>query len=336
MDNHEDVLMPHDDNRTSGNRAWKGFVAGVVMTVLAGPVIAAPSDATQNQNVNTATQAQEQPLTLIKGSKLIGKGIVDAQNNKKLGKVKDMAIDLSNNRIDYIVVSSGGMLGIGDKLYAVPAQVFGPYQEDRDLVLNGSSAVLMSSQLPDKNWLGAVDRNSLNAIYQRAGAMAPLDNGASPQMVEASDLIGMGILTQQGEKAAADVKDLAVALQDGRAPFVLVSVGGPSGMNTKYVALPTAALKKGPVRDRLYVSSSAQELNSGPEIDKDNWLQALSDPSTASKIYASYRIPPYWTQQANTAEGGSSSGTMSQPSQGLGGTTGGSSSQTLEHRGSGE
>lgn len=332
MDNHEVVLISQNDKPTSSYRIWKGLAAaGAVMAMLTGPVSAAPADTTQNMNMDAQVQAQ--PLTLIKGSKLIGKDIVDAQN-KKLGKVKDMAIDLSNNRVDYVVVSSGGMLGIGNKLYAVPAQVFGSFNEDRDLVLNGSSAALTSSPLPDKNWLGAVDRNSLNSIYQRAGATVPTDNGESPQMVEASDLIGMGILTEQGEKAAADVKDIAIALKDGRAPFVLVTAGGPSGMNTKYLALPTAALKKGPIRDRLYVFSSAQEINSAPEIDKDNWLQALSNPSTASKIYAGYRITPYWTQEANAIEG--DSGTKSKHHQGLGGTTGGSSSHTLEQRGFGE
>ena len=326
MDNHDNVLMTHKDKKNSSNRVWKGLAIGIVVSMLSGPVIAATSDTTQNTNATTQSQAQQ--LTLIKGSKLIGKDIVDAQN-KKLGKVKDMAIDLSTNRINYVVVSSGGMLGIGNKLYAVPAQVFGPYHEDRDLVVNGASAILTSSPLPDKNWLGAIDRNSLNEIYQRAGAIAPADNNESPQMIEASDLIGIGILTQQGEKAAADVKDFAVALQDGRTPFVLISVGGPSGMNTKYVALPTSSLKKGPARDRLYTFSSAQEINSAPQLEKDNWLQALSDPSTASKIYAGYRITPYWTQQTSAVEGGSSASSQ-------GGTAGGSTTQTLEESGSGD
>src|SRR3569833_1625366 len=71
---------------------------------------------------NDANSAQVQPLT--KGSKLIGKDNVDAQN-KKLGEIKDITKEQRNKRNKNDVVSSGGILGIGGKLYAVPAQVFG-------------------------------------------------------------------------------------------------------------------------------------------------------------------------------------------------------------------
>src|SRR3569832_562650 len=75
---------------------------------------------------NDANSAQVQPLT--KGSKLIGKDIVDAQNkklgkdndnaqNKKLNEIKNKAIDLGNKRNENNNKSSGGILGIGGKLY---------------------------------------------------------------------------------------------------------------------------------------------------------------------------------------------------------------------------
>src|SRR3569833_368823 len=184
---------------------WAALLTAAVMSLsmLTSSAVAASTD---------ANSAQVQPLT--KGSKLIGKDIVDAQN-KKLGEKKDMAIDLGNNRIDYVVVSSGGILGIGGKLYAVPAQEFGPYREDHDLVLNCSPQVLKASPVPNKNWLSAIDRNSLNSMYQKAGAAAPTDNGATPQMVTATDIFGTGILTQLGEKAAADVIVFVVFLLVG-------------------------------------------------------------------------------------------------------------------------
>src|SRR3569833_3369024 len=120
-------------------------------------------------------------------------------------------------------------------------------------------------------------------MYQKAGAAAPTDNGATPQMVTATDIIGTGILTQQGEKAAADVKDLAVNMQDGRVPFAILSVGGPSGMNTKYVAVPTATLSKGPVRERLYISTPAQALKSAPGGGGGRGGRARAGPARAAR-----------------------------------------------------
>lgn len=334
MSNKVDVWM-NSELRESRNRSWIPLALGVVMTVLASGAMAASSDA-----ANSATQSQGQQLegqlALNKGSKLIGKNIVDAQN-KKLGEIKDMAIDLSNNRLDYIVVASDGVLGIGNKLYAVPAQIFGPFREDHDLVLNSSTQVLKASPIPDKNWLSAIDQNNLKLIYQHAGiTLTDTGGGPSPQMVQATDMIGMGILTQQGEKAAADVKDFVVSMQDGRVPFAILSVGGPSGgISTKYVAVPTAALSKGPVRDRLYTSKSAQEINSAPELDKDHWLQALADPSRAAKIYVGYGVTPYWTQNPETAENRENNGQATQrqqPPQGVGGTSEEPPSQFLERK----
>src|SRR5690348_29699 len=37
-----------------------------------------------------------------------------------LGKVEEIMIDVASGRVAYVVVSFGGFLGIGDKLFAVP------------------------------------------------------------------------------------------------------------------------------------------------------------------------------------------------------------------------
>ena len=37
-----------------------------------------------------------------------------------LGKIEDLMIDLGNGRIAYAVLSFGGFLGFGNKLFAVP------------------------------------------------------------------------------------------------------------------------------------------------------------------------------------------------------------------------
>jgi hypothetical protein len=41
-----------------------------------------------------------------------------------LGKVDDFTLDFDSGRIAYVIVSVGGFLGIGDKLYAVPWEFF--------------------------------------------------------------------------------------------------------------------------------------------------------------------------------------------------------------------
>ena len=57
-----------------------------------------------------------------RASKIIG---MDVRNNtnEKVGDIKEIVLD-GNGRVAYAVVSAGGFLGIGDRLYAVPWSAF--------------------------------------------------------------------------------------------------------------------------------------------------------------------------------------------------------------------
>jgi BON domain/PRC-barrel domain len=57
-------------------------------------------------------------LALWKGSAVIGATVKDSQG-KNIGKIEDLVVD-STGRVKYAVLSFGGFLGIGDKLFAVP------------------------------------------------------------------------------------------------------------------------------------------------------------------------------------------------------------------------
>ncbi len=54
-----------------------------------------------------------------KASKLIGTAVVNLQE-EKVGKLDNIVVDLASGRIVAVVVSSGGFLGLGDELSAVP------------------------------------------------------------------------------------------------------------------------------------------------------------------------------------------------------------------------
>jgi sporulation protein YlmC with PRC-barrel domain len=46
----------------------------------------------------------------------------DVKNNAgdNLGKIEDVMLDVDTGRISYAVLSFGGFLGMGDKLFAIP------------------------------------------------------------------------------------------------------------------------------------------------------------------------------------------------------------------------
>jgi sporulation protein YlmC with PRC-barrel domain len=67
--------------------------------------------------VNIARSDETAPP--VRSSDLVGLR-VDGQNNRRLGKIEDLVIDPDSGKIRYAVLSFGGFLGMGDKLFAVP------------------------------------------------------------------------------------------------------------------------------------------------------------------------------------------------------------------------
>ncbi len=56
---------------------------------------------------------------IVKGSKIIGKS-VQTMGGKKIGEIEDLAIDELDGQVRYAVLSFGGILGLGEKYFAIP------------------------------------------------------------------------------------------------------------------------------------------------------------------------------------------------------------------------
>ncbi|MEN6449561.1 MAG: PRC-barrel domain-containing protein [Thermoguttaceae bacterium] len=67
------------------------------------------------------TSSDQTNVNIIRGSDVMGLVVRD-QNNEKLGKIDNLAIDQNTGRIRYVVVSFGSTLGFGGKLLPVPWQ----------------------------------------------------------------------------------------------------------------------------------------------------------------------------------------------------------------------
>ncbi|SFN39093.1 PRC-barrel domain-containing protein [Dokdonella immobilis] len=88
---------------------------------------------------------------------LIGDGIRNPQN-EALGDLKEIMMDTASGKIAYAVVSYGGILGLGDKLFAVPWSAFSIDHENHKLVLNVSKERLKDAPGFDKdNWPNFAD-----------------------------------------------------------------------------------------------------------------------------------------------------------------------------------
>ena len=69
----------------------------------------------------------------IKASTIIGTNVVDPKGNT-LGDIKEIVIDPRTGKVAYAVVSFGGFLGLGEKLFAIPFSAFEYKVTKSDLV----------------------------------------------------------------------------------------------------------------------------------------------------------------------------------------------------------
>ena len=100
----------------------------------------------------------------LKGHKVVNK------NAEDLGKIDDYMLDLENGRIAYAVLSFGGFLGMGEKLFAIPWSAFNVqlFENDLRIVLNVDKEILTKAQGFDKSQL-PLSYSQLSSVYTYYG-----------------------------------------------------------------------------------------------------------------------------------------------------------------------
>ena len=106
------------------------------------------------------------PLGLVlSASSLKGDKVVNRQG-EDLGKIEELMVDLDRGRIAYAVLSFGGFLGMGDKLFAIPWQAFGVDTVEKRLVLNADKELLKKAPGFDKSkWPNMADPTWATTLY---------------------------------------------------------------------------------------------------------------------------------------------------------------------------
>jgi sporulation protein YlmC with PRC-barrel domain len=109
------------------------------------------------ENQDVARSSDERKNTngnqdLIRSSKITGISVKNLQD-EDLGKIEEIMIDRNQGKIAYLVLSFGGFLGMGDKLFAMPLNIFNYDAKDDVYRINVTKEKLKNSPGFDKdNW----------------------------------------------------------------------------------------------------------------------------------------------------------------------------------------
>lgn len=215
-----------------------------------GLAVSAPSVAEQGEPGATkaqsgkaarnASDAAMQSGLDVRASKVIGKNVENAQG-ENLGEIKDLIVDVGSQRVRYAVLSFGGALGLGDKLFAYPVSAFKAQADGDKLVLNVDKDRLKDAPGFDKDkwpdWTDNRYRGEVDRYFKTDSAKAAPRSG---RMIRASEMIGKNVDDRSG-KDAGEVEDLVVNMSSGRVPYAVLDFDKKWSADDKLLPLPLTA-----------------------------------------------------------------------------------------------
>ncbi len=111
----------------------------------------------------------ENDTQVLSASTLTGTGVVN-HNGEDIGSIEDIMIDTSVGHIAYVVLSFGGIMGLGNKLFAIPWGAFAIDTKNEKLILNVPKEKLEQAEGFDKdNWPDMDDLSWRKGIYSYYG-----------------------------------------------------------------------------------------------------------------------------------------------------------------------
>lgn len=89
-------------------------------------------------------------FTIVVKKSVLGAKVINTER-EDLGKIEDLVIDTKNNRVAYAILSFGGILGMGDKHFAIPWEALTFDLSEKVAVLNINKDRLQNAPGFDKD-----------------------------------------------------------------------------------------------------------------------------------------------------------------------------------------
>lgn len=130
--------------------------------------------------------------TVLSSSTIIGDAVVNRQD-QKLGRIEDIMLDSESGEIRYAVMSAGGILGIGEKFFAIPWKALHLDKTENRFLLDVDAERLKHAPGFDKdNWPDMADPTWVDSV----GSYYATGCGTGP-----SDSMAAGVKRPVGESA---------------------------------------------------------------------------------------------------------------------------------------
>jgi sporulation protein YlmC with PRC-barrel domain len=115
------------------------------------------------------TKTTKNQPSVLSATTMIGDRVTN-RSGENLGKIEELMIDLGRGNVAYAVLSFGGVLGMGDKLFAIPFQALKLDADHECFVLDVDKEKLKNAPGFDKDhWPSTADRTWGSQIHSFNG-----------------------------------------------------------------------------------------------------------------------------------------------------------------------
>jgi sporulation protein YlmC with PRC-barrel domain len=204
-----------------------------------------------------------------KATKLLGSSVKNLED-KDLGKIEDLVINMNTGDVRYSVLSFGGLLGVGDDWYAIPVRELRPDADDDDLIVNLDRSRLENSKKfakdtwpTEKGYWDDADK-----VYGIAPAAPPsAQPSKNPTAFRAKDLIGKDVRSL--EEKTGTIKDLVVDMNGQKVKYVVLERDKAYGGSL--VAVPLSSFLVSADNRDLVLTVDGAKLRGLHGYDVDKW-----------------------------------------------------------------
>jgi sporulation protein YlmC with PRC-barrel domain len=215
---------------------------------------------------------------------------VEDRDGQEIGKMRDIVVDMQTGQIKFVILASGGFLGVGAKLKAVPPQIMSAATSKRHTLAANivelrwnhaptvKRAAIVSLAQPEQariinSFYGQTETETAPANH--AGVLAATGFETNRQIQSglqtfklASELVGKHVVNRQQEKIG-EVRDLLVGFNDQQPALAIVSAGGLFPGREQNYAIPLAAFSLN--NQHLVVDANRTLLEHARTLDQKIW-----------------------------------------------------------------
>jgi sporulation protein YlmC with PRC-barrel domain len=206
---------------------------------------------------------------LMGADTLMGEDVYNRQE-EDLGDIKEIMIDMQSGQIAYAVLSFGGILGMGDKLFAVPWQALQLDTVNKRFILDCTKEKLENAPGFDKDrWPDMASAEFGSQVHGFYGTQQAMPG----QMTSTGSVMGSGTSTMQsGSTGSMGGSSGAMGSGSG-------NLGSSSGMSTQSGSSSGSGLSQSGtgMNQGTSLDQRSSTLNQGSSLDLGSSQSDLTD-----------------------------------------------------------